>query len=66
MKDPEKLQQAIEESGEFIVFKIQPSSNLDSNGAMLSGPKAIKPSTDSKVLTLVVISSIFIMYIDFF
>ena len=52
VKDPEKLQQAIEESGEFIVFKIQPSSNLDSNGAMLSGPKAIKPTTDSKVLNL--------------
>ena len=49
VKDPEKLQQAIEDSGEFIVFKIQPSSNLDSNGGNSDGHHALKSVNESKV-----------------
>ena len=50
VKDPEKLQQAIEDSGEFIVFKIQPSSNLDFNGGNAAGPQALKSVNESKVI----------------
>jgi hypothetical protein len=48
VKDPEKLQKAIEDSGEFIVFKIQPS-NADLNGGLVLGPQTSKASNESKV-----------------
>lgn len=41
IKDPEQLQTAIEESGEFVVFKIQPS-NVDQQEIENSLPKAGK------------------------
>jgi hypothetical protein len=56
VKDPEKLQQAIEDSGEFIVFKIQPSSNLDSNGGNSDGHNALKSVNESKVRFLITVT----------
>ena len=41
IKDPEQLQTAIEESGEFVVFKIQPS-NVDQQEIESALPKAGK------------------------
>jgi hypothetical protein len=49
VKDPEKLQKAIEDSGEFIVFKIQPS-NADLNGGIVLSPQTSIASKESKVL----------------
>ena len=49
MKDPEKLQKAIEESGDFIIFKIQPSNADLLNGGIKSGPLTSKSSNESKV-----------------
>ena len=48
VKDPEKLQKAIEESGDFIVFKIQPS-NVDLEGGVVDGPQARKATNESNV-----------------
>ncbi len=41
IKDPEQLQTAIEDSGEFVVFKIQPS-NVDQQEIESALPKAGK------------------------
>jgi len=51
VKDPEKLQKAIEESGDFIVFKIQPSNADLLNGGISTGPLTSKTSNESKVTT---------------
>ena len=49
VKDPEKLQKAIEESGDFIVFKIQPS-NVDLEGGVIDGgPQTRKANNESNV-----------------
>ncbi len=49
VKNPEKLQQAIEESEDFIVFKIQPTTSLELDQGPGSGSKLQKSSQDSQV-----------------
>lgn len=49
VKNPEKLQQAIEESDDFIVFKIQPTTSLDFDQGAGSTVKMQKSSQDSQV-----------------